>query len=252
MSTTPTAAPPQSQLIFADNPGDLPANYTLPPNSDFAVNSVVARIDGSAAAGSFVACLSIFSQDGHLMARVPTDQVFAPGDTGVVTYAPFLRKTAAAAAAGSLNALRCWTSNMALTIASGNDGRASYDNISAFDSTVFGFTNSGGRTVRVIYKKAGWYSAFAQVVPSAFAAGSVNMHFLYVGDTLSGATVATESALVGLHVGPYPTISITRYFPDEFDSLPGTTELWIAQNSGVNMTINQSNWMHVYHGAGDF
>ena len=242
-----------THLVYTDNPGAIPATYEVPDTLSLDISSVFARIDGSGAAGPFLPCLSVYSQDGHLLARVPADQTLAIGDTATVTWAPFLRTaTTGGATPSTLNACRLWTTNMATAIGNANDARMSFDNVSSFDPTVFSTTSFGGRIIRVRYAKAGWYAAFAEVVPSAFAAGSVDMHFLYVGDTLSGASVATESAAVGLHVGPYPSISITRYFPDELDSLPGLTELWVAQNSGGVMTINTAWWHHVYLGAGDF
>lgn len=81
--------PPPVQLIYTDNPGSLPAVYTLPPGLSLELSSVVARINGAAASAIFVPVLEILSQDDKLMARVRPDQQFAVGDTGVVTYAPF-------------------------------------------------------------------------------------------------------------------------------------------------------------------
>ena len=90
------------QLIFAENPGSLAAEYQLPPGLDLVLSSVVARFDGAAAAASFIPVLEVLSQDDKLMARVRPDQEFAVGDTGVVTFAPFLRRAAAAAAGGAV------------------------------------------------------------------------------------------------------------------------------------------------------
>lgn len=80
------------QLIYSDDPGALPAVYTLPPGLNLELSSVVARINGSGAAATFVPVLEVLSQDDKLMARVRCDQEFAAGDTGVVTWAPFLRR----------------------------------------------------------------------------------------------------------------------------------------------------------------
>ncbi len=79
----------KTQLIYTDNPGGIPATYTLPPGLDLVIQSVLVRWDGTGAAGTFKACLSAYSQDDKLMARVFPDQTFAVGDTGIVTYAPF-------------------------------------------------------------------------------------------------------------------------------------------------------------------
>lgn len=83
--------PVPPQLIYADNPGSVPASYQLPPGLDLILQSVVARIDGTSAASTFVVCLSIYSQDGKLIGRFRPSQTFAVGDTGVVTFAPFLK-----------------------------------------------------------------------------------------------------------------------------------------------------------------
>lgn len=80
---------PKVQQIFTDNPGGLPAVFTLPSGLDLVLSSVVARIDGAGASATFVPVLEILSQDDRLVARVRPDQTFAVGDTGVVTYAPF-------------------------------------------------------------------------------------------------------------------------------------------------------------------
>lgn len=81
-----------TSLIYTDTPDSFPALYRLPPNQDLSVQSVVVRWNGTGASGSFKACLSVLSQDGRLMARVFPDTEFQTGDTGIVTYAPFLRK----------------------------------------------------------------------------------------------------------------------------------------------------------------
>jgi hypothetical protein len=80
---------PKVQQIYTDNPGDLPALYTLPPGLDLVLSSVVVRVNGAGASGTFLPVLEVLSQDDKLIARVRPDQEFAAGDTGVVTYAPF-------------------------------------------------------------------------------------------------------------------------------------------------------------------
>lgn len=81
----------KTQLIFTDNPGALPASYTVPPSLDLVLQSVVVKWNGAAAAGAFLPVLAVYSQDGRLLGRFhPGTQVEA-GDTATVTYAPFLR-----------------------------------------------------------------------------------------------------------------------------------------------------------------
>lgn len=83
------------QLIFNENPDEFPAPYQLPPGLQMQLSSVVGRFDGSGAAGDFKPALALYAQNGNLIARVAISQTFSPGDSGVVTWAPFLRKQAA-------------------------------------------------------------------------------------------------------------------------------------------------------------
>lgn len=76
-------------LVYADDPGGVPASYPLPPGFDIELSSVSAVFDGAAASGTFYACLSVYSQDGKLVGRYFPAQTFAAGDSGEVTYAPF-------------------------------------------------------------------------------------------------------------------------------------------------------------------
>lgn len=85
--------PVRTQLIFTDNPGELPATYTVPSNSDFQLSSVFARFDGNNAFSDFVPTLDLLSQSGQLMARVAVTQTLVAGDLARVTWAPFLRRT---------------------------------------------------------------------------------------------------------------------------------------------------------------
>lgn len=77
-------------LDYSQGGGACPFRVTLAQASDLRVFSVVARWNGAGASGSFLACLSIYSSDGVLVSRTRPTQVFAAGDSGVVTYAPFL------------------------------------------------------------------------------------------------------------------------------------------------------------------
>ena len=97
-----------TQLIFTDNPGAVPAEYAVAPSLNLVIQSIVARWNGASAAGAFLPCLSVYSQDGHLVGRFHPNAELAVGDTAVVTYAPFLRTTAAAAASSSADLGGAW------------------------------------------------------------------------------------------------------------------------------------------------
>lgn len=103
----------RTQLIFTDNPGDLPATYTVPPSLEIVISSVFARFDGSGAGGDFLATLDILSQNGNLVSRVAVNsQTLAAGDSARVTWAPFLRRPAASAApSGAGLPFGSWESN---------------------------------------------------------------------------------------------------------------------------------------------
>lgn len=75
------------ELIYTDNPGGLPATYQLPPGFAIQTASVSAQFDGASASGSFLACLSVYSQDDKLIGRFFPAQPFVVGDSGEVTYA---------------------------------------------------------------------------------------------------------------------------------------------------------------------
>lgn len=85
-------------LQYRETQEELPSAYVLPPDSAFEFASSVVRVDGSGAADTFVVVLDVLSQDAKLVASARTDQEFGVGDTGVVSFAPFLRRAPAAAA----------------------------------------------------------------------------------------------------------------------------------------------------------
>lgn len=79
----------RTQLIYSDKPTDFPADYRLPAGQELTLSSVFARFDGAGAGGTFLACLSLYSQDEKLIARTFPDQELAAGDSARVTFAPF-------------------------------------------------------------------------------------------------------------------------------------------------------------------
>ena len=81
--------PEKVQQVYTDNPGDAPATFELPPTLDLVISSIVARWNGAGAAGAFLPCLSVYSQDDRLVGRFHPSTELEAGDTGVVTYAPF-------------------------------------------------------------------------------------------------------------------------------------------------------------------
>lgn len=81
-----------TQKIYADAAAAMPASYVVPPNLDMDFASVRAKVNGAGASGSFIVVLELLTQDGRIMAQSRIDQEFAVGDTGALTWAPFLRR----------------------------------------------------------------------------------------------------------------------------------------------------------------
>lgn len=77
-------------LTYDEGGGSCPHTLTLAPTQDVRPQTIAVEWDGAGASGSFLACLSLYSQSGVLIARTCPPVTFAAGDTGVVTYAPFL------------------------------------------------------------------------------------------------------------------------------------------------------------------
>lgn len=79
----------EQELIYSDLPGGLPATYRIPPGAAVTLESVSAFFDGAGAAGSFLPCLAVYSQDDKLIGRWFPSLTMAAGDSGEVSYGPF-------------------------------------------------------------------------------------------------------------------------------------------------------------------
>lgn len=77
-----------------------PATFQLQGTGELDIKSVTVTMDGSAAGTNFFPTLSIYTQDDRLLSRTQPASAVTAGQSAIVTWAPFLRK-AAAAAAGS-------------------------------------------------------------------------------------------------------------------------------------------------------
>src|SRR6267142_368214 len=78
-----------------------PSTYKLAPSEAFVPEAVTATFDGAGAGGTFLPTLSIYSQDGKLIARSPATAITA-GNSAEVTFAPLLRAATGAAAASEI------------------------------------------------------------------------------------------------------------------------------------------------------
>jgi dipeptidyl aminopeptidase/acylaminoacyl peptidase len=93
-------------LSLNETGGEAPTGVQLAPGQQVRVYSITAEWDGSGASGPFHPACSIYSPDGVLVTRTRPEQVFAAGDSGVVTYAPFLHSEAEVAPTGGFVAYR--------------------------------------------------------------------------------------------------------------------------------------------------
>lgn len=92
------------QTVYNETQLSVPTSYELPAGSDLEFASSVARINGAGASGTFIVVLDALTQDNKVLASARIDQEFAVGDTGVASWAPFLKRAAAATPAGAFTA----------------------------------------------------------------------------------------------------------------------------------------------------
>lgn len=75
--------------IYNDGAQDSPNTYILSSGEAFIPTAVTAYFDGSGCADDFRACLSFYTQDGHLINRAWPDDSISAGSSGEVSYRPF-------------------------------------------------------------------------------------------------------------------------------------------------------------------
>lgn len=83
-------------LATRDEVIPLPGGIELPGQNGLRVVLVSATFNGAGAASAFKPCVSFYSQSGHLLGRFFPSQDMNPGDSGEVTYGPFLGNDAVA------------------------------------------------------------------------------------------------------------------------------------------------------------
>lgn len=225
------------QLIYTDNPGNLPADFTLPPGLDLELSSVIARVNGSGAAATFLPVLEVLSQDGKIIAQSRPDQEFSAGDTGRVTWAPFLRRQAAAAAGGlpDAHSSRCFgwagsaiVSGVLTDLNTGWTGTGDESTPPPFDATATGIVVSQ-HTVAVV-------SVFAQ-----FAAAFAGQRYLKLSAAAGTGTITLAQASQPVLVeGSDPGLSILLTAVISCDPSAGALKLVpeIFQASGVNQALD--------------
>jgi hypothetical protein len=185
--------------------GPLPAGFTfeLTPNQHIQPEAIRAVFDGSAAAAPFRPCVTIYSPEGFVVSRTFPDQVFAAGDFGEVTFAPFLGRLAASAspAASSLPWARLRkraSGNQTFATATGQ--MVSWDTFQQSDAGTFVQIGNFLRplvdgvyalTVRLFWTSVTNYD-HAQIFFSGIDAdGWANWSFPAQGDTYNSVTTVT-------------------------------------------------------------
>ena len=238
------------QLIFAENPGDLPAAYQLPPGLDLVLSSVVARFNGAAAAATFIPVLEVLSQDDKLMARVRPDQEFAVGDTGVVTFAPFLRRQAAAAAGGSAPTYAYIVKTTNQTITTGTNTKlTSYDTSFTNDATSFSLSLADGdifilqQGIYQLWYHVVWTATFANIARAFVNSGTFFIGFanFWVGPTVAERTPSNHGLLGGSALGICDD-------PGANPSVNSDNSISVFQTSGVNQTIDRAHFAITRYG----
>lgn len=182
----------KTSLIFKDAAAALPAEYELPASLDLEMTSVRARINGAGAAAAFIVVLEALAQDGTIMAQARIDQEFAVADTGALTWAPFLKRQAAAvSSSGVISYALAAVNNQA--IAAGG----SLINFATLDSTF----DAGGHVsltagADLQINDAGVY-AFHFLFSDYSTALNVNTTLFMSADVLSGSNGLWSSGTAG-------------------------------------------------------
>jgi hypothetical protein len=238
-----------AELVFTDNPGSLPATYTLAPSQALAVEAVRASIDGTSAAGSFYPCLSVYSQDGKLIGRVRTPTTYSAGDTGEVTWAPFLAEaTTSTPASSGLQWVRGFASS-SVTVTSGLVQNLNFTSVyQSPGQTAWSVVNTGTNPFRVALD--GWYAVYLWVSWNSTAFTDVRTLSFNSTASIPGAgpnptAIDTSSPYSGEQTVTNPAWPLSPVA----DGSTNDISFKAYQTSGSNKTITLRHCGMVYLGA---
>lgn len=243
----------EPSLQFESAGGAVPLDIVLAPGQKIQLSSVVARWDGAAASGTFKPCLSIYSQDGVLVSRTFPGTDMAPGDSGVVTYAPFLGDEDAAAPASSTLPWVSITRTTDFVVANGSfQTLVDYDEKAHVEGTALDWDLSAGRIIFLengIYSlsaNAQWDAASLPVAPFQFQISASVDHPVSPGSihpriqdgefalsTQPGPTAMGSDAIV------YMTASIVVAIRFLTPSATNFAVARLGQVSGVDKTLTR-------------
>lgn len=217
------------QAIYRDIPGTLPATYDAPASLDVEFASSRIRFNGSAASGSFVIVLEALTNDGRIMVAARSDRTFAVGDTGVVSWAPFLRGQITAATIGFVGA-RIGNENGQSVPNSTNTDRH-YDTV-IFDTG--GMANLGSNDRILTVPTTGWYTIASEADYANNTTGRrINLVYVngyYAAGTGTGIASFSMNAIGGTGRTSVPVASLYYLTAGDFIST-GT-----FQNSGGSLS----------------
>lgn len=221
-------------LINSETLGNAPGSITLPDGTDIDLQCVTATFDGTGAGGSFLACLSVFAASGQLIGRFFPSQTFSVGDSGEVTFAPFLEQPVSATpvAAGLNSAYMVKTTNQ--TIVSGavtgvgpfTTSKTTADFIPDLASGILDVAATG---VFAVQAAIGWTT------------GGFNYEAAVV-TTISGLSLPSIFP-VSFITGGAPVIGTLTASATVFQNLSGGGSgngfgVTVSQSSGVNKVLN--------------
>jgi hypothetical protein len=234
--------------------------YELKGIEEWAAEAVEATFDGGGAASDFLACLSLYSPGGALMSRSFPDDAITAGDTAKVTFAPFLRKTGGAAAAGASAlpwAIAEHADYAAADYFSGvSPNPLSFRHFAGNDATAFAFTATGSPTAGdgdVTILRSGLYLVRLRVSARLRLAGSDPGYdwdmavyvqgqdggggFFFGPDLFTGATVVQPVASYAFYLNPR-----NNFGAPNGNSMLGRREQQVETETYLNLPDSVVTW----------
>lgn len=244
----------QPSLLFDQGGGAIPYTETLAPGQDVRITSVNAEWDGAGASGTFLACLSLYSQSGVLLSRSFPSQQFAAGDSGVVTYAPPLGHEAAAAGATSLPSARAYGTTQ--NVSNGGSLSIPFYSFAWNDAAVFGYstvrTGTPGPVATknadyiTINKEGWWLGRFEVNWSSDFTAGDVpyiEPQCLVAGSAgpiVNSTDIAWDDTLNPVYGSQYTADNVAHHQLVSFLMFNYDAAVWGANPVGIGVKIRSS------------
>lgn len=213
---------------------DTPVAYQLQGTGSLEIKSLATTYDGTGAGSDFYPVMSIYTADGLLLSRTRTASPITAGDSGVVTFAPFLRQ--AAQQDLGLPWASQYDSGPAI-IASGVPTRIKPGSFSesVFKEDYFTFTGPGidTNTLHVVF--SGVYSITAIVDwGSAFA----GVKFIELeGPAIPNGSFAPLWRQYGGDNAQVQTLTVTISLSG--GTFPSPIRVFVFQASGGNQTLAQ-------------